>query len=142
MSHDDFLFKILPISNERFLKIVQEIQHYYSIIQSSHEAKISAQSHKTVINVIINDLIKHCPELMKYVFLTLNCGKIYEIKYIHRFSNEPQLPHVDYVTERFELATDSYLALNFPVKNCESCRVYFCEPIGKIQEEKRYLGKN
>lgn len=142
MSHENFLFKTISISNELYSKIIVEIQNYYSFIEFRSDSNYARKYHKTTFSVIVKEIFHHCPNLLRYIFLTLKCGDIHEIKYIHRYSNETLLPHVDHVAEDLSLATDHYLALNFPVKNCEKCRVYFCEPIGKIQEERRYLGKN
>lgn len=138
MNHDDFLYKHLQISSEQLNCITEEIQQYHSKVKSNN-LKTQYYSSDNVFTTNTSDVLLNCKTLLQYI-LSLKCGTISGIKFIYAFVNDPQYPHIDHVTEDGKLATESYLALNFPVKNCHDTEVRFCEPVGKINQELRYLG--
>lgn len=137
--NDSFLFRTLPISEDVFNSITREIREYHLFIKSSN-LESAGSSHETVYNVHVNHMMIRCPILLKYL-VSLTRSRIYGIKFNYAFPEEKQIPHIDYVTKDYQLATESYLALNFPVENCDSTRVYFCEPVGEICHEFRYSGE-
>lgn len=140
MNRENFLFKTISISDDLFSEIIDEIKNYHDEIITNNVKPAGISSHETVYNVNINHMMIRCPILLKYL-VSLTRSRIYGIKFNYAFPGKKQIPHIDYVTKDYKLTTESYLALNFPVENCDSTRVYFCEPVGEIYQEFRYSGE-
>jgi hypothetical protein len=132
---DNFVFKVIDISDDSLFKITEEINKYYTAIADVVDTT-SSSSH--VYNVKLNDIFKKCPSLIQYLTI-LNCGSIKEIKFIFAFPKEIQVPHIDYCDKNGNLTSESYLALNFPVQNCSETTTCFYKPVDG-EKRIRYLG--
>jgi hypothetical protein len=134
--NNNFIFQTIDCSAEQLSEIVDEITRYYLTIADTVD---STSYSRNVYNIKLHHIMVRCPSVRRYL-KSLDCGPIKEVKFIYAFPEEKQTPHIDYCDENGQLATESYLALNFPVVNCLGTSTCFYEPIG-TEERIRHPGK-
>lgn len=134
--NNNFIFQTVDCQQEQLSKIVDEIARYYSTVADTVD---STSYSRSVYNIKLHHILVRCPSVVRYL-KSLDCSPIKEVKFIYAFPDEEQTPHIDYVDELGQLATESYLALNFPVVNCAETSTCFYEPIG-TEERIRHPGK-
>ena len=126
----NFLYYQMDLEFNIFHSIVDEISEYILQLNLKPVTVTHLNIHKTLIK---------CSKLCRYLS-SLQCGIINDIVVLHNYPYHGKInPHIDYSKSDGSLIEHSYLALNFPVNNCENTYVGFYNPDGPIQHPVRHL---
>lgn len=125
-----FIYRYLDINSDLYNSILQEITSYVQYLNLNPI---------TVQHVDIKQTILKCPNLFRYTS-SLECGIVNDIVIIHSHPHHEKInPHIDYSMPDGSLVEKSYLAINFPIKNCLDTVTKFYEPKGKLVKPTRHV---
>lgn len=125
-----FTYQYLDIDYQIYETILHEIVSY---IDHLNPKPITVQ------HIDIKQTVLKCPTLFRYT-QSLRCGIINDIVIIHSGrTHEKIVPHIDYSNLDGSLVDRSYLAINFPIKNCHNSLTKFYEPVGELSKPIRHV---